>query len=40
MTPWHKPIHHNLSESFSWQLDITKTTQPVINMTKQIYYQT
>jgi len=32
---WHvdKPIHHKLSVYLSWQLDITKTTQPVINMT-------
>jgi len=28
LTPWHKPIHHNLSVSLSWQLDIIKTTQP------------
>jgi len=33
IAPWRKPIHHNLSVSLSWQLDITKTTQPVINMT-------
>ncbi len=26
MTTWHKPTHHNLSVSLSWQLDITKTT--------------
>jgi len=33
MTPGHQTIHHNLSVSLSSQLDITKTTQPVINMT-------
>jgi len=33
MKPRHKPIHHNLSASLSRQLDITKTTQPVIKMT-------
>jgi len=22
MTSWHKPIYHNLSVSFSWQLEV------------------